>query len=112
MQVLLIQLPVSVVDLSRFIAMMGGVRSGIVIGEVVPLVMSETLVPVHYHDPGVLEALALMKTGAFKEVEENEVKMPFPKARTRRRDQHRCSQSRLRQITSHGRPRFHRRVIG
>jgi hypothetical protein len=113
MQVLLIQMPVHVRDTAVVIAALDNARPRLAVAGLVPLLMREDMNPVTL--PGNLEVsdiVAIMKAGVSREYTPAEERMPFPKARTRRRDQHRFSTLRLRQFTAHGRPRFHRRQIG
>ena len=113
MRVLVIQLPVRIVDMSVLISGMDNARPRLVVAGLVPLLMREDLSPVLPEVcPEVQETLAVMMAGASRKSFGHEERMPFPKARTRRHDQHRFGPNRLRQVTAHGRPRFHRRIIG
>lgn len=124
MRVLIVQLPVGVLDASVLLVGMNSTRPMLAMASHipiitltmdrhVPIVMLEDLTPVvskAYLE--VSEVLAIMKAGASREDTLPEERMPFPKARTRRRDEHRFSPDRQRRITAHGRPRFYRRQIG
>jgi hypothetical protein len=113
MHVLIIQLPVRVVDMSALIVGVDNARTRMFTPALVPLLMREDLSPVLTDAcPEVLDVLAIMTALPSREHTEPQARMSFPKAGTRRRDQHRFSPERERQITTHGRPGFHREIIG